>query len=86
MKIIRLTVSAFDVARQTEPEFQKELDGRLKRAGFRFDDPIIRQPRSDIYGAADFIQLRYYWWDRFDVYIQYFHYRIWKWFQVNIKK
>jgi hypothetical protein len=78
-------VSALDVARQSEPEFQKELNERLQEAGFRFDDPIIRQPRSDIDGA-DFIQFQYSWWDRFDVKLDYFRWRIWKWFKINFTK
>ena len=86
MEIKRITVSALEVERQSEPEFQKELNQRLQKAGFRFDDPIIRQPRSDIEGAADFIQLQYSWWDKFDVDIEYFKWRIWKWFKINFNK
>jgi len=84
MKVVRITVSAFDTDRQSEPEFQRELTERLLKAGFILSDnyPIIRQPRSDIDGA-DFIQLQYSWFDKFDIDIQYFKWKIWKWFKVK---
>lgn len=66
MRIKRITISAQEVLKQKEPEFQKMFTKRLIKAGFNLKDPIIRQPRNDIEGA-DFIQLRYSFWDRFDL-------------------
>ena len=66
MEIKRITISAKEVLQQKEPEFQKKFTKKLRRAGFNFSDPIIRQKRSDIEGA-DFIQLRYNFLDRFDL-------------------
>ena len=67
MRIKRITLSAQEVLQQKEPEFQKKFTKKLKRAGFNFSDPIIRQKRSDIDGGVDFIQLRYNFLDRFDL-------------------
>lgn len=58
MQIVRITLSAEEVLKQKEPEFQLKLTKKLINAGFDLRDTIIRQDRSDIDGA-DFIQLKY---------------------------
>ena len=84
MRCRRITVSSVDIAKQNEPEFQKELTERFMKAGFDLSEAnnIIKQPRSDV-DAVDFIQFQYKWWDKFDVKLEYLMWRVYKWFKIN---
>ena len=84
MKTLRITVSGVDIAKQSEPEFQRELTDRFLSAGFDLSEKnnIIKQPRSDV-DAVDFIQFQYRWWDRFDVLLDMWSWKLYKWFKIN---
>lgn len=85
MRCLRITVSSVDIAKQNEPEFQKEFTERLLSAGFDLSEMnnIIKQPRSDV-DAVDFIQFQYTIFDRWDVQIETFLWKIYKWFKENV--
>lgn len=82
MKTLRITVSSSDVAKQDEEKFRGDLTDRLIAAGFDLNDTIIKQPRSDVQ-AMDFIQFKYSVFDRWDVQIQDFMWKIERWVRIN---
>lgn len=85
MKVLRITVASSDVAKQDEEAFRGDLTDRLLASGFDLTQTIIKQPRSDVH-AMDFIQLRYNWFDRFDVKIQDFLWKIERWIRIQLSK
>ena len=85
MKVLRITVASSDVAKQDEESFMDELNDRLKAAGFDPQNTIIKQPRSDV-KAMDFIQFRYSIFDRWDVQIQDFFWKIERWIRIQLAK
>jgi hypothetical protein len=85
MKVLRITVASSDVAKQDEESFMDELNDRLKAAGFDPQNTIIKQPRSDV-KAMDFIQFRYSIFDRWDVQIQDFFWKIERWIRIQLSK
>jgi len=85
MKILRITVASSDVAKQDEESFRDELNDRLIAAGFDPQNTIIKQPRSDV-KAMDFIQFRYSVFDRWDVQIQDFFWKIERWIRIQLSK
>ena len=85
MKTLRITVASSDVAKQDEESFNENLTDRLIAAGFDLQAPIIKQPRSDVQ-AMDFIQFKYNVFDRYDVQIQDFFWKVERWFRVQFSK
>jgi hypothetical protein len=83
MKTLRITIASSDVAKQDEESFKGDLTDRLISAGFNLNDPIIKQPRSDV-KAMDFIQFKYSILDKWDVQIQDFMWKIEKWVRINL--
>lgn len=82
MKLLRVTIAASDVARNDEKQFNAMFVDRLAKAGFDVQAPVIRIPRWDI-DAVDFVQPRYYIWDKWDVQWTNFKWKVIKWFKEN---
>jgi len=85
MKTLRITIASSDVAKQDEESFNEDLTDRLIAAGFDLNSSIIKQPRSDV-KAMDFIQFKYNIFDRYDVQLQDFFWKIERWFRIQFSK
>lgn len=83
MRTLRITIASSDVANQDEESFRGDLTDRLISAGFDLNDTIIKQPRSDVQ-AMDFIQFKYSIFDKWDVHIQDFMWKIEKWIRIRL--
>jgi hypothetical protein len=85
MKVLRITIPATQIAKQSGSEFQKKFTKKLLKAGFDLRDPITRQQRSDIEGA-DFIQFRYTVFDTYSAKVGFFLEEIKDWLIRNFTK